>query len=112
MNPLADSRGITDRQRGALLGLAVGDALGTAVEFKPAGTFAPLTAYRGGGPFGPKPGEWTDDTSMALVLADTTVSPGWRTDADWCVVIETPDAASELRWRHRRWRMLVPRPCW
>ena len=56
---------MNDRRRGALIGLAVGDALGAAVEFHPPGTFAAVTGYRGGGPHGLNPGEWTDDTSMA-----------------------------------------------
>jgi ADP-ribosyl-[dinitrogen reductase] hydrolase len=58
-----------DRFRGCLLGLACGDAVGTTVEFKPRGTFAPVTGMAGGGPFRLQPGEWTDDTSMALCLA-------------------------------------------
>src|SRR5690349_14197733 len=58
-----------DRFRGCLLGLACGDAVGTTVEFKPRGTFEPLTDMIGGGPFGLEPGQWTDDTSMALCLA-------------------------------------------
>jgi ADP-ribosylglycohydrolase len=62
-----------DRYHGALLGLAVGDALGTAVEFRRPGTFEPVTGIAGGGPFGLKPGQWTDDTSMALCLADSLV---------------------------------------
>jgi ADP-ribosylglycohydrolase len=49
--------------------LATGDALGTTVEFESPGTFEPLTDMVGGGPFGLKPGQWTDDTSMALCLA-------------------------------------------
>lgn len=57
-----------DRFRGCLAGLAVGDALGTAVEFKPRGTFPPLTDMLGGGFFRLAPGQWTDDTSMALCL--------------------------------------------
>ena len=61
----------TDRQRGTLLGLAVGDALGAAVEFKSPDTFEPVTGYRAGGPHGLAPGEWTDDTSMALALAES-----------------------------------------
>jgi ADP-ribosyl-[dinitrogen reductase] hydrolase len=40
-----------DRVRGALIGLAVGDAVGTTVEFKAPGTFAPVTDMVGGGPF-------------------------------------------------------------
>ena len=67
----------TDRQRGTLLGLAIGDALGAAVEFQMPGTFAPVTGYRGGGPHGLNPGEWTDDTSMALALADSIADAGW-----------------------------------
>ncbi len=51
-----------DRARGALLGLAVGDAIGTTVEFKPCGSFAPLTDMVGGGPFDRPPGQWTNDT--------------------------------------------------
>ena len=59
---------LLDRQRGCLLGLAVGDALGAAVEFQPPGTFEPVTGYRDGGPHRLEPGEWTDDTSLALRL--------------------------------------------
>ncbi len=58
-----------DRFRGCLLGLAVGDAVGTTLEFKPKGSFIPISDMVGGGPFRLKPGEWTDDTSMALCLA-------------------------------------------
>jgi ADP-ribosyl-[dinitrogen reductase] hydrolase len=65
------------RCRGALIGLAVGDALGAAVEFKPPGSFPPVTGYRSGGPHGLDAGEWTDDTSMALALADSIASVGW-----------------------------------
>jgi ADP-ribosyl-[dinitrogen reductase] hydrolase len=43
--------------------------VGTTVEFKMPGTFPPVTDMTGGGPFKLKPGEWTDDTSMALCLA-------------------------------------------
>lgn len=61
------------RYRGCLLGLAVGDAVGTALEFRSPGSFKPIADMVGGGPFGLKPGEWTDDTSMALCLADSLV---------------------------------------
>jgi ADP-ribosyl-[dinitrogen reductase] hydrolase len=60
---------LNDRFRGCLLGLAVGDAVGTTVEFKPRGTFPPVMDMVGGGPFHLNRGEWTDDTSMALCLA-------------------------------------------
>lgn len=59
---------------GSLLGLAVGDALGAAVEFKAPGSFPPVTGLRGGGPFGLKAGQWTDDTSMALCLAESLIT--------------------------------------
>jgi ADP-ribosyl-[dinitrogen reductase] hydrolase len=62
-----------DRFRGCLLGLAVGDAVGTAVEFLAPGMFEPVTDMIGGGPFDLEPGEWTDDTSMALCLATSLV---------------------------------------
>ena len=62
-----------DRFRGCLLGLACGDALGTTVEFRRRGTFPRLTDMTGGGPFGLLPGEWTDDTSMALCLGHSLV---------------------------------------
>lgn len=62
---------LPERYRGALLGLACGDAVGTTVEFKPRHSFQPLTDMVGGGPFHLKPGQWTDDTSMALCLAES-----------------------------------------
>lgn len=62
-----------DRCRGALLGLAVGDALGAPVEFMRPGTFEPVTEITGGGPHDLMPGEWTDDTSMALCLAESLI---------------------------------------
>jgi hypothetical protein len=60
----------SERYRGALLGLAAGDALGTTLEFKRPGSFAPITDMVGGGPVDLQPGQWTDDTSMALCLAE------------------------------------------
>ena len=59
------------RYQGCMVGLAVGDAVGTTVEFRPRDSFPPVTDMVGGGPFGLNPGEWTDDTSMALCLADS-----------------------------------------
>ena len=72
-----------DRSRGALIGLAVGDALGAAVEFKSPGSFAPVTGYRDGGPHLLKASLWAfhdADTFEEAVLkavnlgddADTT----------------------------------------
>ncbi len=73
----APTRGSTgDRARGALMGLAAGDAVGTTVEFCAPGSFTPLTDMVGGGPFDLAPGQWTDDTSMALCLAESLVDCG------------------------------------
>jgi ADP-ribosylglycohydrolase len=55
------------------MGLAVGDALGTTLEFRPPGTFSPINDIVGGGPFDLEAGQWTDDTSMALCLAESLI---------------------------------------
>ena len=65
-----------NRFRGCLLGLAVGDAVGTTVEFQPRGSFLPVTDMTGGGPFRLKAGQWMDDTSMALCLATSLIDRG------------------------------------
>jgi len=74
--PSAEAEATKDRAIGALLGLAIGDAVGTTLEFKPRDTYEPLTDMIGGGPFGLKPGQWTDDTAMALALTDSLMSKG------------------------------------
>lgn len=87
---------LIDRARGCLLGLACGDALGTAVEFAPRGSFQPVADMTGGGPFSLEPGQWTDDTSMALCLADSLVS---------CHGFEARDQMERYRrwWREGLW---------
>ena len=67
---------VLDRAKGALVGLALGDALGTTLEFTWRDTEPPVTDLVGGGPFRLAPGEWTDDTSMALCLADSLLAAG------------------------------------
>jgi ADP-ribosylglycohydrolase len=62
------------RYRGSLLGLAVGDALGTPWEGLPRGSFPPVSDLVGGGPRGLPLGAWTDDTSLALCLAESLVA--------------------------------------
>lgn len=79
-----------ERYRGCLLGLAAGDALGTTVEFEPPGAFEPVEDIVGGGPFGLRPGEWTDDTSMALCLAESLIEKQGFDPAD--------QAAKYLSW--------------
>jgi len=65
-----------DRILGSLLGLAVGDALGATVEFQARDSFPPVTDMVGGGVFGLAPGQWTDDTSMALCIAASLIETG------------------------------------
>ncbi len=83
---------VEDRARGALVGLAAGDAVGTTVEFQSPGTFEPVTDMVGGGPFELEPGQWTDDTSMALCLAESLVHR------------EGHDPADQMRRYVRWWR--------
>jgi hypothetical protein len=84
---------LDDRFCGCLLGLAAGDAVGTTVEFYRRGTFEPVTDMVGGGPFGLAPGQWTDDTSMALCLAASLVERAWvrrgRPDGPLRALVET-----------------------
>lgn len=69
-----EARHPTDRFAGAMLGLACGDALGAPAEFlspqQMEKRFGRLTTMVGGGNFGWAPGEWTDDTGMALCVAE------------------------------------------
>lgn len=73
---MTDKPDQASRFAGCLLGLAAGDAVGTAVEFKSRGSFEPVTDMAGGGPFKLEPGQWTDDTSMALCLAASLIETG------------------------------------
>ena len=63
-----------DRAVGVLLGTAAGDALGAAYEFGPPRGPELEVAMVGGGAFGWEPGEWTDDTSMAIAIAEVAAS--------------------------------------
>ena len=86
-----DASQARDRAIGALVGLAVGDAVGTTLEFQRPGTFTPITDMVGGGPFRLPVGAWTDDTSMAMCLAESILDTG------------DLDAADQLR-RYVQWR--------
>ena len=68
-----------DRAVGAVLASAAGDALGAPYEFAPPNPAAPCQ-LEGGGGFGWEPGEWTDDTQMALAVL--TVLAAGRRDAE------------------------------
>jgi ADP-ribosylglycohydrolase len=96
-DPLADPdalsavRSLRDRFLGTLLGLAVGDAVAAATQFRRAGTFTPVGDMLGGGPFDLPRGGWSDDTSMTLCLADSLLA------------CEGFDARDQME-RYRRWQ--------
>src|SRR5439155_3641374 len=92
-----------DRYIGCLVGLAIGDALGTTLEFRPKGSFKPITEMVGGGPFGLRPGQWTDDTSMALCLAESLVERRGFDAAD--------QMRRYVRWWHEGYRSSRPGDC-
>ena len=71
-----------DRARGAFIGLAIGDALGTTLEFAKRDSLPVHTEMTGGGPFSLAAGIWTDDTSMALCLSDSLIAKGEVEPAD------------------------------
>src|SRR3954454_2069093 len=79
------------RVAGAVVGSAVGDALGAPFEFGPPGQFSArfpepargaATEMCGGGSLGWEPGEFTDDTQMALLVATSLVERGGLDEAD------------------------------
>ncbi|MBB6735908.1 ADP-ribosylglycohydrolase family protein [Cohnella sp. CBP 2801] len=106
------------RFKGSLVGLAVGDALGTTIEFSMPGRFEPVEDMVGGGPFGLKPGQWTDDTSMAICLAESLLETGvfdpvdqmrryarWRYEGYWSstgVCFDVGNATAEAIGRFRQ----------
>jgi len=64
---------LRSRFRGALLGLALGEALAAPAQLSKPGSFAPIRDLIGGGPFDLAPGSWTDDTAMALLLGQSVL---------------------------------------
>ncbi|WP_213684973.1 ADP-ribosylglycohydrolase family protein [Roseicyclus sp.] len=78
----AQSSSLHDRIAGSVVGLAVGDALGAPVEFTPRGQFPFVQGYQAGGRFNLPAGAWTDDTAMALCLADSLIANGGFDPAD------------------------------
>ncbi|MFZ4079381.1 MAG: ADP-ribosylglycohydrolase family protein [Microbacteriaceae bacterium] len=80
IHPPREIRHVGVRAAGCLIGLACGDALGAHYEFGPVlGSDVPVDMI-GGGPFGFAPGEFTDDTAMALGIARGIVPAHHRTD--------------------------------
>jgi ADP-ribosylglycohydrolase len=88
---LAAARGLRERFLGALLGLAVGDAVAAATQYKRPGRFDPIGDMLGGGPFDLPRGAWSDDTAMALCLAESLLER------------EGFDARDQVA-RYRRWQ--------
>ena len=82
-----------DRAVGAVLAMAVGDALGAGYEFEPC-TPAAEIAMKGGGLGGFEAGEWTDDTSMAVPLLDAVAG---------CRDLLDPDTQDEVVGRWLTW---------
>jgi len=88
---MTESMHRSHRAAGALVGSAVGDALGAPFEFGPPGRFSARfptpargaqTEMCGGGSCGWAPGEFTDDTQMALLVATSLVERGGLDEAD------------------------------
>ena len=88
---LAAARTLRGRFQGALLGLAVGDAVAAATQFRRPGRFTPVGDMLGGGPFDLPRGGWSDDTAMALCLAESLLE---RNGSD----------ARDQAQRYRRWQ--------
>ena len=88
---LSAARGLRERFHGALLGLAVGDAVAAATQYRRPGTFTPVGDMLGGGPFDLPRGGWSDDTAMALCLAESLLG---------CEGFDGRDQVA----RYRRWQ--------
>ncbi len=93
---LAPVRGLRERFQGAMQGLALGDALAAATQFRRAGSFAAVGDLLGGGPFDLPRGAWSDDTAMALCLAESLIERG---------VFDASDQLSRYtRWQREGYR--------
>ena len=93
-----------DRVEGVLLATAAGDALGAPYEFQPARGPELEVAMVGGG--GWEPGEWTDDTSMAIAIAEVAATGAdLRDEAAQDAIV-----ARWHEWSHRRQRRRHPDP--
>jgi ADP-ribosyl-[dinitrogen reductase] hydrolase len=90
---LTAAAGLRERFLGALLGLAVGDAVAAATQYRRPGRFAPVGDLLGGGPFDLPRGGWSDDTAMALCLAESLIE---------CDAFDARDqVARYLRWQQQ-----------
>src|SRR4051794_9891558 len=83
-----------DRACGAVLGTAVGDALGAPYEFGLAKVGPDGPQMIGGGIGGFAPGEWTDDTTLAWAILDVAA-----TGAD----LRTDESLTQMARNFRAW---------
>ena len=90
-----------DRAVGALLGTAAGDALGAPYEFGPPRGPELEVAMTGGGPW--EPGEWTDDTSMAIAIAEIAATGTELRDGDAQDALAGSPLVRVVSERERRW---------
>lgn len=88
----AVAQSLKDRYRGLLTGLALGDALGQPAVHRRPGTFTPFGDLIGGGPFELPRGAWSDETAMALCLAESLIEHG---------AVDASDQAERYRWWQR-----------
>ena len=88
---LAAASNLRGRFLGALIGLATGDAVAAATQYRRPGSFTPVGDMLGGGPFDLPRGAWSDDTAMALCLADSLLERNGF------------DARDQME-RYRRWQ--------
>ena len=88
---LTGARALRERYQGSMFGLACGDAMGATLQFRKLGQFAPLTDLLSGGHWQLPRGAWTDDTAMALCLAESLLE------------CEGGDLGDQ-RMRYRRWQ--------
>jgi ADP-ribosylglycohydrolase len=88
---LAAARSLRERFLGTLLGLAIGDAVAAPTQYRRPGSFTPVGDLIGGGPFALPRGGWSDDTAMALCLADSLLAASGF------------DARDQVE-RYRRWQ--------
>ncbi|MBS0379558.1 MAG: ADP-ribosylglycohydrolase family protein [Proteobacteria bacterium] len=118
---LAAARLLRGRYLGALLGHAVGDALGVSTQYRRPGRFTPIGDLLGGGPFDLPRGAWSDDTALALCLAESLLErdgfdaqdqaeryrrwqkEGYLSATDQCVGITagTARALARAQWRRQ-----------
>jgi ADP-ribosylglycohydrolase len=91
LDSLSAARRLRERFHGVLIGLATGDALAAATQYRKPGSFMPVGDLLGGGPFDLPRGGWSDETAMALCLAESLLE------------CHGADARDQIE-RYRRWQ--------